>query len=182
MSKWQETINELRKEHEEYLSGVLDAYFCIKAPFLHKNERCITLYKSELQKGDVYLELVSPSLQATQDRQLYLWRFNPHWNEEYEKVEGDPDKSIIPIQELRYIHKTNPVRKNKISFPGVKSNPIVEVKPKAEPKTEPVMVSGPEIPYTDFNVAAMTIRDFVAIFHRRPVSKSQELNDLIKSL
>jgi hypothetical protein len=100
--------------------GLADPSFLIKTAFYQKGKfgRQVLFFESELAKGeDLYIEFydnievngskdVVPMLE---DRQLFKYKYNPYFQEEYEKKEGisfkgDPYLSFtVPVSELTAI-------------------------------------------------------------------------------
>lgn len=177
MSKWTETTERLKEEHLDFLSTIPDAYFTIKTPVRFKDQSCVVLYKTELSKGDVYLELVDTTLNPSFDRTLYRYVFNKFWDSEYESVQGEPDKYYIPLEELHTIpKKTDVAPKGKIRVYVPKTTiPVIPSVP-AGAKVDDVKS------FLDAPMSSLTIRDYVAIIHRRPISKNKDLNDLLKQI
>ena len=169
MSKWNEKTDELRSYHADILSDYGNAYFVMKTAIRFKNQQCVIFFKSELSKGDVFLEIVDSSLNPGIDRTLYRYAFNEFWESEYEIVEGYADKFYVPVEELHVIPKrevfVEKPKSTKISLPGANAN--------YELKLES---------FLDRNASVLTVRDLIAIIHRRPVSNNQELNEFIKQI
>ena len=94
-------------------------------------------------------------------RTLYKWRFNPHYEEEYEKTEPAANghfRYLIPVSELIKIEIEQP-------------EPVNEF-----PDFDEIMD-----PDTDAPIGQLTIRDLAAIMLKRPVSQKKWLNDIINS-
>lgn len=175
MSIWNTKTEELRKYHEEVLSKYTNPYFVIKTAVRYKNQQCVVFFKSELSKGDVFLELVDTSLHPEINRTLYRYPYNEFWESEYETVENAQDKYYVPVEELHTVPTKEAlsatVEKKKISF-GLNPNRSTTA------KTEVSYQLG----ILDQPASSLTIRDLIAIIHRRPVSKNQELNDFLKNV
>lgn len=165
--KKKEILAEMRRFHQPTFDelGVTNPFFICKLSYKHpsKDENIIALFLSEINKGvDVYIEF-GDSMYAPQDpeRRLYLYRYNPHFETEYEMVNtGGVVRYLVPTSDL--IH--------------VKNNPPESQKVKSEEQT------GFEIEhYTEADVLLKdaTIRDLLAVMTNRPVSAKQWLNDLI---
>jgi len=99
--------------------GLQDPYFMIKAAFFQKGKygRQIQFFESELRKGeDIYMEFYDNVKDGNgkdidvvpmfSDRQLFKYRYNPYFEEEYEQKEGisgkgDPYMTFtVPVTEL----------------------------------------------------------------------------------
>ena len=81
--------------------GLQDPYFMIKAAFFQKGKygRQIQFFESELRRGeDIYMEFYDNVKDGNgkdidvvpmfSDRQLFKYRYNPYFEEEYEQKEG----------------------------------------------------------------------------------------------
>ena len=99
--------------------GLQDPYFMIKAAFFQKGKygRQIQVFESELRRGeDIYMEFYDNVKDGNgkdidvvpmfSDRQLFKYRYNPYFEEEYEQKEGisgkgDPYMTFtVPVTEL----------------------------------------------------------------------------------
>ena len=99
--------------------GLQDPYFMIKAAFFQKGKygRQIQFFESELRRGeDIYMEFYDNVKDGNgkdidvvpmfSDRQLFKYRYNPYFEEEYEQKEGisgkgDPYMTFtVPVTEL----------------------------------------------------------------------------------
>ena len=123
----------------------------------------IGFFESELKKGrDIYTEFVSIDLDPEDpERNLYKWRYNPHYATEYETVESNNSvRWIIPVAELIKVDYEIP-KEEESPFPDFK-----------ELMNEDIS--------DDAAISHMTIRDLAAILLRKPVSKKDWLNDIVK--
>jgi hypothetical protein len=107
-------VSELRAEHVDYFDNLRhDFQYIPKMAYRPsgKDELHISFFPSELQKGkDVYTEFVSIDYESEDPkRTLYLWEYNPHWEEEYELIESSSgfQRHIIPVGELKVINDIN---------------------------------------------------------------------------
>jgi len=94
---------------------------------------------------------------------LYKWRYNPHYEEEYEKTEPAANghfRYLVPISELV-----------KIEF-DVQENTETGMFPNFEEIMDPDL---------DSPISQLTIRDVAAILLKKPVSHKNWLNEIIKS-
>jgi SRSO17 transposase len=104
----------LRQLHEEYLqtTGDTDILYIPKMAYRPqgKDEKFISFFPSELEKEkDIYTEFVSIEYDAEDPkRTLYLYKYNPHWREEYELVKSKSgfERHLIPVAELKVIDKS----------------------------------------------------------------------------
>ena len=129
-----------------------------------KNEMYIGFFPSEVKKGkDIYTEFTSIDLDPEDpERNLYKWRFNPHYEEEYEKTDPPSNghfRYLVPVSELIKIEIA----------PEETVTPV-----SAFPDFEEIMD-----PDSDAPLSQMTIRDLAAIMLAKPVSQKKWLNDLI---
>jgi hypothetical protein len=158
-----ENMKKLREFHQPMLDalGLSDATFIPKLAYVPhgKTERFNALFLSEISKGvDLYIEFAdSNNLPQFEDRALYRWKFNPHFEEEYEKTEPSSTtgqvRYLVPIAEL-----------TKVELPE-HSQPEI-----------PFDLTDPE---QDLPMNQMTMRDYAAIHMRKPVSRKPWLNELI---
>jgi hypothetical protein len=115
------------KEKEFYLKhmdtfrvlGTADPFFLIKTAFFQKGKfgRQVQLFESEIGKGeDIYIEFydnvndekgnVTDIVPFFEDRQLFKYKYNPFYAEEYETKEGTSFKGepfilyTVPVSEL----------------------------------------------------------------------------------
>jgi len=163
----QEKTEELIKYHQWKfdLIGEENPLFIPKCAYPPKgmSELHIGFFQSEIKKGkDIYTEFTSIDLDPEDPtRTLYKWRFNPHYEEEYERTEPAANghfRYLVPVSEL------------------IK----VEIEPE-EPAG--VFPDFDEImdPDMDAPLNQITVRDLAAIMLKKPVSQKKWLNDLIKS-
>jgi hypothetical protein len=131
-----------------------------------KTEHFIGVFPSEVKKGrDIYTEFTSIELEPEdQNRTLYKWRFNPHYDEEYEKTENSGTAAsyryLIPVSELVKIEIEQEETPATSMFPDF----------------DEIMDPDADAPFNQ-----MTIRDLAAIMLKKPVSHKKWLNDIIKS-
>jgi hypothetical protein len=163
----------LRAKFIESSLPILEKYnipaesFVPKAIFEDNGEKYIKLYPGEAAKGkDLYIEFVTlnyePILVDGNNREILVWKYNPHYKEEYRSHEVmTTEVYLIPILELTVVgnEKSN-----------LKTTNIGTVTP----------VKGRSL-MTDAPYSQMTIRDYFAIFHKKPVSSKPWLNELIKN-
>lgn len=166
----QEKTEELIKFHDWKFKMIQEdnPFFVPKCAYIPKGktEHFIGVFPSEFKKGkDIYTEFTSIELEPEDpNRTLYKWRFNPHYDEEYERTETAGNASnyryLIPVSELIKI----------------------EIE-KDEPETTNQFPDFDEImdPDADSPLNQITLRDLAAILLKKPVSHKKWLNDLIKS-
>lgn len=105
-------VAKLRLEHEDYFQtiGNINAAYIPKMAYRPsgKDELYISFFPSELEKEcDIYTEFVSIIYESEDlKRTLYLHKFNPHWEEEYELVESRSgfQRHLVPVGELKVIN------------------------------------------------------------------------------
>lgn len=166
-----ERLKRLREFHQPLLEkiGVPGAVFIPKMAYrpYGKTELHIAFFASEISKGeDVYIEFTTADLVPEDpERRLYKWRFNPHFEEEYEKTEPHPQtghvRYLVPVEELQHVTLKE---KEKPAAPAV-----VE---------EDFTLKGID-PDNDQPMEQMTIRDYAAIHLKKPVSHKAWLNNII---
>lgn len=163
-----EKFRKLREFHQPTFNekGVPDAFFIPKMAYKPsgKTEHYIGLFPSEVTRGiDLYIEFCSRDNDPEfEDRGLYRWRYNPHFEEEYEKTDPNGAASnfryLIPIVELETVktYNVNNPSQSQIEFDLPDAN-------------------------IDLPFDQLTMRDFAAIILKKPVSKKAWLNEIIKS-
>lgn len=153
------TINEL---------GVSHFFLLGKMSYLDKGKKVISFFHSEISKGqDIFVEFTNRyNVPEFPDRTLYRWRFNPHFEEEYEKTDPHPVtghiRYLVPTEELTYVKAPE----------STTSAPVVE-------PIEPIEFELVDA-NTDLPLDQLTIRDLAAIMLKRPVSQKPWLNEIIK--
>jgi hypothetical protein len=165
----QEKTEELLKHHQWKFDLLQEdkPVFIPKCAYVPKgmSEYHIGFFLSEMKKGkDIYTEFTSIELYPEDaNRTLYKWRYNPHFEEEYDKTDPLPNgqyRYLVPVAELVKIEfnketsKTDQVN----SFPDF----------------DQIMDPDMDAPFSQ-----MTVRDLAAILLKKPVSHKQWLNDLI---
>ena len=103
----------LREFHQPTLDamGISDATFFPKMAYIPrgKSEQYVGFFQSEINKGtDVYVEFCSiEDVPEYDDRGLYLYKYNPHFEEEYEKTEPNPvtghPRYLVPVVEFKKV-------------------------------------------------------------------------------
>ena len=201
--------------------GESDPTFLIKTAFFQKGKygRQVQFFESELNKGeDLYIEfydnVTDPSGAILdvkpfyENRQLFRYRYNPFYSEEYDKKSGtsstgaDYSLFTVPLQELVAVNPDG----STLSF-GLFEKRLTELEEKKKagdfdidlPRLQKSLVDNNDFP--DFTqglttrpatpeesmamtnkdplMSEMTIQDFAAIMWKKPVSNRQWLNDLI---
>ena len=167
-------LKKLREFHQKTLDalGVSDALFIPKMAYrpYGKTELHIAFFASEINKGeDVYVEFASKELVPEDpERRLYKWRFNPHFEEEYEKTDPHPVtghfRYLVPTEEL--------IRVKEIEVEGEALPPIV---------SNTGLIDFDLVDAnSDLPLDQLTIRDIAAILLKKPVSQKPWLNEIIK--
>ena len=169
-----ENLKKIKEFHKGTLTelGVIDYSLLPKLAYKpsDKTELHVSFFYSEISKGqDVYLEFTDRNnVPEDPDRTLYLWKFNPHFEEEYEKTDPTPGtghvRYLVPVDELKVIKRYSP---------EAMIRTIIET-----PKEFEFNLPNPD---TDPPINEMTIRDLAAIMLGKPVSKKEWLNNIIKT-
>lgn len=164
----QEKTDELIKHHEWKFKLLQDdsPLFIPKCAYIPKgmSELHIGFFASELKKGrDIYTEFTSIDLDPEDpNRNLYKWRFNPHYDEEYERTEPAANghfRYLIPVSELI-----------KVEFDQQELNNETSLFPDFDEIMDPD---------NDAPLSQLTIRDLAALLLKKPVSQKKWLNDII---
>ena len=207
-----EKEKEFFAEHLETFRAhhIADPTFLIKTAYFVKGkaERQFQLFASEITKAtDMYIEFYDNVKDANgeladivpfnSDRQLFKYRSNPYFREEYEMKEGvnykgEPYKLYtIPVTELRAVLKdgteipytvyqkrkdTGEPKKEETKLPRLQQSlfPDFEAEAGSDLKVED------NVDIADAPLSEVTIRDLAAIMLMEPVSAKPWLNDLIK--
>ena len=144
-----------------------------------KNEKYVSFFPSELIKQmDIYTEFVSYDLTPEDPkRTLYKLKYNPYFDEEYEKTEGASSRYLIPVKELEIIEIKNPEINKDDDFPDFSTNQQISLD--LFLKESENLIENKKTNEEDEVIQNMTIRDFAAIMWKSPVSNKQWLNKLI---
>jgi hypothetical protein len=172
-----ENLKKIKEFHKATLSsiGVSDYSLIPKLAYRPsgKTELHVSFFHSEISKGhDVYLEFTDRNnVPEDPERTLYLWKFNPHFEEEYEKTEPTEGtghmRYLVPVEELKVIKRYSP-------------EATITTEKEIKLKQSTLDFSLPD-PDTDPPINDMTIRDLAAIILGKPVSNKEWLNKIIKS-
>jgi hypothetical protein len=171
-------LQELRQYHQGTFDalGIPDALYIPKLIYRPqgKDEMHFSMFVGELRKEqDVYTEAVSQAKDPEDiNRTLYVWRYNPHWLEEYDTTEPMANgqvRYLIPAAELV-----------KVNIPGKEDKKTISTKGKSP--AAPLVMDFDEIldPEQDAPFDQLTVRDIAALLLKRPVSNKKWLNDLLK--
>lgn len=115
----------------------------------------VSFFESELSSGqDIYVEITDRNHNPLEERKLLFIKHNPHFKEEYVAIEGNVVRYEVLKEELEEI----------VFEEDEKEIPFYNI---PNPDDDPLF-------------STMTIRDFYAIFHNKPVSRKKFLNDLIQ--
>jgi hypothetical protein len=194
--------------------GLTDPFFIIKTAFFQKGKfgRHIQLFESEISKGeDIYIEFYDNVNDANgnlvdvtpfnEDRQLFKYKANPFYAEEYDTKEGTNFKGepysifTVPTSELVAVltdgteityalyEKRKEEPKKEDTLPKLQNSLALfpdfeEQFPKKESNMSLDEVYNTEI--ADVPLSEMTLRDLAAIMLIKPVSARPWLNELIK--
>lgn len=148
-----------------------------------KTEKFVSFFPSELIKQkDIYTEFVSYDLTPEDpNRTLYRLRYNPYFDEEYEKTEGASFRYLVPVKELEVIEIKNPkVNEFENEFPSFTTIKQISLTEDLFPEESEKLTKNEEENEEDELMKNMTIRDFAAIMWNSPISNKQWLNKLIK--
>ena len=191
-----------------------DPFFIIKTAFFQKGKfgRQIQFFESEIGKGeDIFIEfydnvtgpdgVITDVIPFYEDRQLFKYKYNPFYTEEYETKSGTNFKGdpyvlyTVPVSELTAVLKDGteithalyekrkaegtikPVGIEDQELPRLQSSLFPDFEEEtAAPKVDPVitLTSDEDIPLSD-----MTLRDLAAIMLMKPVSTKPWLNELV---
>ena len=207
-----EKEKEFFAEHLETFRAhhIADPTFLIKTAYFVKGkaERQFQLFASEITKAtDMYIEFYDNVKDANgeladivpfnSDRQLFKYRVNTYYEEEYEMKEGvnfkgEPYKLYtIPVTELRAVLKdcteitynvylkrkeSGEPKKEETKLPRLQQSLFPDFEAEVSSKVE----AEANVEIADAPLTEITIRDFAAIMLMKPISAKPWLNDLVK--
>jgi hypothetical protein len=104
-------VAELKVQHESYFNSneLSNPAYIPKMAYRppSKDDLHISFFPSELERNkDIYTEFVSIDYDSEDPkRTLYLYKYNPHWKEEYELVESNSgfQRHLVPVSELKVV-------------------------------------------------------------------------------
>jgi len=194
--------------------GLSDPFFIIKTAFFQKGKygRQVQLFESEISKAeDIYMEFydnvtddkgnITDIVPFSPDRQLFKYKANPFYAEEYDTKEGSNFKGepytlyTVPLSELVAVlddgteithalyEKRKEEPKKEDTLPKLQNSLALfpnfeEEFPKKETDFSLDEVYNTEI--ADAPLSEMTIADLAAIMLMKPVSAKPWLNEIIK--
>lgn len=198
--------------------GTADPFFIIKTAFFQKGKfgRQVQFFESEIGKGeDIYVEFydnvtdskgsITDVTPFSADRQLFKYKYNPYYKEEYDIKEGTSSKGdafrlyTVPLSEFTAVlpdgneityalyekRKTEAETKVKDEEPLPRLQKTLSIFPDfesefpAKPKTTAFENEASQ--QKEVLISEMTIEDFAAIIWKRPVSNKEWLNNLINA-
>ena len=194
--------------------GHADPFFIIKTAFFQKGKfgRQVQFFESEIGKGeDVYIEFydnvtddkgtIINVVPFFDDRQLFKYKYNPFYAEEYEtktgtNVKGDPYiLYTVPVSEMiavlkdgteityalyekRKAEAETKVKEAEVELPRLQKSLFPDFEEDfASKKDVEISLSDDD---DDIPLSEITIKDLAAIMLMKPVSKKEWLNDLVK--
>ena len=188
-----------------------DPFFVVKTAFFQKGKygKQIQLFESELRRGeDIFIEFIEvvrdnqgkdmDLTPANSSRDLFKFKYNPYFSEEYEIKEGSNSKGepyhafIIPLSELNVVLADG----NEITYGLFEKRKEQESqKEESIPKLQTTLSIFPDFEENfskkevtlddvligeDALLSEMSITDFTAIMWKKPVSNKLWLNTLIE--
>lgn len=197
--------------------GQGDPFFLVKTAFFQKGKygRQVQFFESELSKGeDIYIEFYDNVTDSSgsivdikpfyENRQLFKYRYNPFYSEEYDLKEGtnykgDPYKLFtVPVSELlavlpdgteityalfekRGVEVEKKSADLDIDLPKLQNSLVQDEFPDFTAELPNLLTTQAQaiVTHKDAFISEMTIQDFAAIMWKKPVSNKEWLNDLI---
>jgi hypothetical protein len=152
--------------------------FNMKSQFYDEQRRLVVgIFPSEFKKTKgFFFELIDSDLNAIDpDRKVYRIPPTSSFEEEYElNAKGS---YLVPIEELKVVHRSSVAISKIGAFTGTENNQSVfKLTQKAQENIPRAPAPMEDAPYSE-----LTIRDYYAIHSNRPVSAKGWLNDLIKN-
>lgn len=166
-----EKVSLLRKQHASLFSKekILNPKFSPRMCYMLDGELVISFYDRELYGGaDLYTEFCNRDYEQEEKGgypkgTLWKWIYNPEYRTEYKKSDlnaGINDvRYIIPIEELINVTELH----SSVNKPSEEEETLLDTP-----------TAGEDVPYS-----SMTLRDYVAIQLKKPVSHKQWLNEII---
>lgn len=188
-----------------------DPFFIIKTAFFQKGKygRQVQLFESEIGRGeDIYIEFydnvnddkgnLTDIIPFSEDRQLFKYKNNPFYKEEYEVKEGTNYKGepfivyTVPVSELVAVLKDGTeityalyekrkteadAKEEETDLPRLQKSLFPDFEEQFGSK---VVADISNVEIADELFSNITIRDFAAIMLRQPVSAKPWLNELVK--
>ena len=188
-----------------------DPFFIIKTAFFQKGKygRQVQLFESEIGKSeDIYIEFydnvnddkgnLTDVVPFFEDRQLFKYKYNPFYKEEYEVKEGTNYKGesfivyTVPVSELVAVLKDGTeityalyekrkteadAKEEETDLPRLQKSLFPDFEEQFGSK---VVADISNVEIADELFSNITIRDFAAIILRQPVSAKPWINDLVK--
>lgn len=172
-----EILAEMKKFHQptfDYLK-VSNPFFLCKLAYKNpsKEENIVALFLSEINRGvDIYIEF-GDSMYVPQDpeRRLYVYRYNPHFETEYEMVSsGGIVRYLVPVEDLVHVKNNAP---EEIAAPA---------KAIASPELQTAFSNSLYLSEEDLPLKDASVRDLLAVISQKPVSRKEWLNDIIRNI
>lgn len=188
-----------------------DPFFIIKTAFFQKGKygRQVQLFESEIGRGeDIYIEFydnvnddkgnLTDIIPFSEDRQLFKYKNNPFYKEEYEVKEGTNYKGepfivyTVPVSELVAVLKDGTeityalyekrkteaeAKEEETDLPRLQKSLFPDFEEQFGSK---VVADISNVEIADELFSNITIRDFAAIILRQPISAKPWLNELVK--
>jgi hypothetical protein len=188
-----------------------DPFFIIKTAFFQKGKygRQVQLFESEIGKSeDIYIEFydnvnddkgnLTDVVPFFEDRQLFKYKYNPFYKEEYEVKEGTNYKGepfivyTVPVSELVAVLKDGTeityalyekrkteadAKEEETDLPRLQKSLFPDFEEQFGSK---VVADISNVEIADELFSNITIRDFAAIILRQPVSAKPWINELVK--
>ncbi len=169
-------VAELREYHQPYFESVGEprAKFTAKMLYGYPADKSKFFYSEIGSDVPLYVEFVTWDYRPSEERKLYMYKFNPNYDEQFVKEQTDSgiDMYVVPLEHFRLVTgDASPV-----------SNPIVthHEEPKVNPQASLELDFDIINPDEDCPADNITLRDWAAILLKAPVSRKEWLNKLIK--
>jgi len=170
MTATKERVNyaRVKKELNPYWEAQIGkAYFTPKVIYKNEKGQFVTkVFKSELSKGDFHCEFINTDETTFhKDRTLYKLIPRADFQKVYEVAASSDDLFIVPVSDFQVV--------------DTQSSAYLFGEPRSTSKssTKEVDSIGGAV---DNVLLQITVRDLFAIIHKTPISKNEEINNLIR--
>jgi hypothetical protein len=167
-------IRQVTQELRAYWGSLIpaDAYFTAKVSYSKGGEQIIRVFRTEISKGDCYLELVDfdGNFLESDRRTLFRIPFHDDWEDRYPQMSevGKGPNIQIPYNSLEVMARETPM-----TTAQIKDAQLMDSAPELEDEHA-------EASRKDMLQTGLTARDLYAITHNVPLSNKGWVNNMIR--